>query len=152
MVTKASAGRLAQFLGALLLGALIPSVAYAQGSIAGVVKDTTGLVLPGATVEVASPALIEKVRSTVTDGAGAYRITDLRPGTYTVTFTLTGFNALKREGIELSGTFTANVDAQLRVGAIEESITVTGETPIVDTSTTKQERVLDKDIVRDIPT
>src|SRR5437899_3965946 len=81
-----------RLLGALVLGALVPSLAYAQASIAGVARDSSGLVLPGVTVEVASPVLIEKVRSTVTDGAGAYRITELRPGTYTVTFTLEGFN------------------------------------------------------------
>src|SRR5438128_2156856 len=83
----------------------VPSAAYAQASIAGVVRDTSGAVLPGATVEAASPALIEKVRSVISDGTGQYRIVDLRPGTYTVTFTLSGFTSVKREGIELTGTF-----------------------------------------------
>src|SRR5258707_559805 len=96
-----------RLLGALVLGALVPSLAYAQASIAGVARDSSGLVLPGVTVEVASPVLIEKVRSIVTDGAGAYRVTELRPGTYSVTFTLEGFNKFTREGIELSGNFTA---------------------------------------------
>src|SRR5439155_6547333 len=140
-----------RLLGALALGALVPSLAYAQASIAGVAKDSSGLVLPGVTVEVASPVLIEKVRSTVTDGAGAYRITELRPGTYSVTFTLTGFNTFKRDGIELSGNFTASVDAELRVGTVAETITVSGESPIVDVQTTKQQHVLDKDLIRDIP-
>ena len=112
--------------------ALIPSAAYAQASITGVVRDASGAVLPGVTVEAASPALIEKVRSVVTDGTGQYRIVDLRPGTYTVTFTLPGFNTVKREGIELTGSFTATVNADLQVGALEETITVTGESPIVD--------------------
>src|SRR5437667_6541927 len=95
-----------------LAALMLPAALFAQGqtgSIAGVVKDTTGAVLPGVTVEAASPALIEKVRSVVTDGQGAYKIVDLRPGTYSVTFTLTGFSTIKREGIELTTSFTANV-------------------------------------------
>ena len=102
---------------ALLASAAIASNVYAQASIAGVVRDTSGAVLPGVTVEAASPALIEKVRSVVTDGTGQYQIVDLRPGTYTVTFTLPGFSTVKREGIELTGSFTATVNADLRVGA-----------------------------------
>src|SRR5713226_1782978 len=86
---------------------LLPAVAMAQAVIAGAGKDPSGAVLPGVTVEATSPVLIEKVRTAVTDGTGQYRIEDLRPGTYTVKFTLTGFNALKREGIELTGSFTA---------------------------------------------
>src|SRR3989441_10631561 len=85
--------------------AIVPSALYAQASITGVVKDPSGAVLPGVTVEATSPALIEKVRSVVSDGTGQYRILDLRPGSYTVTFTLTGFSTVKREGIELTGSF-----------------------------------------------
>src|ERR1700680_4409640 len=108
----------------LLAGlAMVPSTAYAQGSIAGVVKDTSGAVLPGVIVEASSPALIEKVRSVVTDGTGQYKIVDLRPGTYAVTFTLTGFNTVKREAIELTGSFTATVNAELKVGTVTETIT-----------------------------
>src|SRR5262245_12926548 len=92
---------------------LVPAAAYAQASIAGVVRDTSGAVLPGVVVEAASPALIEKVRSAVTDGTGQYQIVDLRPGTYSVTFALPGFNTVKRDGIELAGTFTAAVNADL---------------------------------------
>src|SRR5512138_1886794 len=103
---------------------LASSTAYAQASITGVVKDGSGAVLPGVTVEAASPALIEKVRSVVTDGTGQYRIENLRPGTYSVTFTLPGFATSKREGIELTGTFVATVNADMRVGALEETITV----------------------------
>src|SRR5262249_34321268 len=116
----------------LLLAAtvLIPAAAFAQASIAGVVKDTSGAVLPGVTVEAASPALIEKTRSAVTDGAGQFRIENLRPGVYSVSFTLTGFSTVKREGIELTGSFTANVNADMRVGAVAETVTVTGETPV----------------------
>src|ERR1700730_9881411 len=106
---------------------VLSSAAWAQqaSAIAGVVKDTSGAVLPGVTVEAASPALIEKVRSVVTDGEGRYNVTDLRPGAYAVTFTLTGFSTVKREGIELTAGFTATVNAEMRVGAIQETITVT---------------------------
>src|SRR5213080_2207693 len=115
---------------------LAPTAAFAQASIVGAVKDTSGAVLPGVTVEAASPALIEKVRSAVTDGTGRYRIENLRPGTYTVSFTLPGFSIVKREGIELTGSFVATVNAELRVGTLEETITVTGESPIVDVQST----------------
>src|SRR5919108_24162 len=113
--------------------ALWPALVSAQTStIAGTVRDTSGAVLPGVTVEVASPALIERVRSATTDGAGQYQITQLRPGTYTVTFTLPGFTVVKREGIELTSDFTATIDADLKVGAVQETITVSAESPIVD--------------------
>jgi hypothetical protein len=131
--------------------ALLPAAAFAQGSIAGVVKDASGAVLPGVTVEAASPALIEKVRTVVSDSGGQYRIIDLRPGTYTVTFTLTGFNTFKRDGIELTGNFTATVDADLRVGAIEETVTVTGESPIVDVSSATRQRVLRQEMLDALP-
>lgn len=139
----------------ILLTALCPVGALAQGqsgSIAGVVKDTTGAVLPGVTVEAASPALIEKTRSVVTDGQGAYKIVDLRPGTYTVTFTLTGFNTVKREGIELTAAFTANVNAEMKVGAVEETITVSGESPIVDTQNVVQKTTASRDVMDALPT
>src|SRR6478609_6919082 len=103
----------------LLVGSiLMPAALFAQAVIAGSVKDASGGVLPGVNVEVASPALIEKTREAVTDGTGQYRIEDLRPGTYTVTFTLQGFSTFKREGIELTGTFTATVNAELKVGTL----------------------------------
>ena len=112
---------------------IAPEIVLAQAvGIAGVVKDTSGAVLPGVTVEAASPALIEKVRAVVTDARGLYSIEDLRPGTYSVTFTLTGFTTVKREGIELSGSFTATVNAELSVGAVQETITVTSAAPTVD--------------------
>src|SRR5678815_2808639 len=106
---------------------LLSASAWAQSSITGVVRDGSGAVLPGVTVEAASPALIEKVRSTVTDDQGRYRIVDLRPGTYTVTFGLTGFSTSKREGLELRAEFTATVNAELAVGALEETVTVSRE-------------------------
>src|SRR5712675_2652333 len=106
---------------ALILLALVPLTASAQQSTAvvtGQVRDTSGAVLPGVTVEAASPVLIEKVRSVVSDDTGQYRIVDLRPGTYEVTFALTGFSTYKREGVELSGTFVATINADLKVGAL----------------------------------
>jgi hypothetical protein len=130
---------------------LIPASVWAQGSITGLVKDTSGAVLPGVTVEAASPVLIEKVRSVVTDGTGQYRIVNLRPGTYSVTFSLTGFGTVKREGIELTGSFTATVNVDLAVGTRTETVTVTGESPIVDVQGTLQQRVMQKDIIDAIP-
>jgi len=107
---------------------LLPTLAWAQSSITGVVRDTSGAVLPGVTVEATSPALIERVRSTVTDDQGRYRIVDLRPGTYSITFALTGFTTSKREGLELRAEFTATVNADLAVGALEETVTVSEPT------------------------
>jgi hypothetical protein len=105
----------------------IPAAVYAQSAIVGVVKDNTGAVLPGVTVEAASDVLIEKVRSVTTDGAGQYRIIDLRPGTYIVTYTLAGFQTVRREGIQLPAEFTATLNVELRVGELAETITVTGD-------------------------
>src|SRR5918911_326659 len=124
--------------------ALLPRPALAQqtSAIAGIVRDTSGAVLPGVTVEAASPVLIERVRTVVTDDQGRYNIVDLRPGTYTVTFTLPGFNTFVREGIVISVGFTATVNAEMQVGSLAETITVTGETPLVDTQNARQQKVL----------
>src|SRR4030095_2856413 len=112
---------------------VLSTTAYAQSSsITGVVRDTSGAVLPGVTGEAASPELIEKVRSAVSDGTGTYRIIDLRPGTYSVTFTLTGFSTVKREGLVLPADFVSTVNAELAVGALQETVVVAGESPIVD--------------------
>src|SRR5687767_12080139 len=135
----------------LLVVLLLPAAAYAQAAITGVVKDASGAVLPGVTVEAASSVLIEKTRSVVTDDTGQYRIVDLRPGTYVVTFTLPGFSTVKREGIELSGDFVATVNGDLRVGNLEETITVTGESPIVDVQSARVQTVVDKDVLAAIP-
>ena len=108
--------------------------------------------MPGVTVEAASPVLIEKVKSVVTDGNGGYRITDLRPGLYTVSFTLTGFSTYRREGLELPTDFTATLNAELKVGALEETITVTGESPIVDVSSTSRVTVLNREVLDAVPT
>src|SRR5205807_1469877 len=103
----------------------------ATASIGGTVRDASGAVIPGVTVEAASPALIEKTRVAVTNDQGNYKIIDLRPGNYTVTFTLTGFTTFKREGLELTTGFTATVNAEMRVGALEETVTVSGASPVV---------------------
>ena len=136
---------------ALLVVLLLPAAAFAQAAITGVVRDTSGAVLPGVTVEAASPVLIERTRSVVSDDTGQYRIVDLRPGTYAVTFTLPGFNTVKREGIELSGDFVATVSAELRVGALEETVTVTGESPTVDVQSTRVQNIIDKEVLAAIP-
>jgi hypothetical protein len=130
---------------------IFPLVARAQGSITGAVKDPSGAVLPGVTVEVASPALIEQTRHAVTDSNGNYRIVDLPPGTYSATFTLTGFKTVRREGILIQGTFNATVSPNLEVGALEETITVSG-TPTVDVSNNTAQFVVDRDILDSIPT
>jgi hypothetical protein len=142
-------GRLALLVSVVLT--LVPAAAYAQASITGVVRDTSGAVLPGVTVEAESPALIEKVRSAVTDGTGRFRIEELRPGAYTVTFTLPGFATLRREGIELTGTFVATVNADLPVATVAETVTVTSEAPVVDVQSVVRQRVLDQEIIDTLP-
>ena len=132
--------------------ALMPAAAFAQASIVGTVRDASGAVLPGATVEASSPALIEKTRSVITNGVGQYSIQDLRPGTYTVTFTLTGFSAVKRDGIELTGSFIATVNADLRIGGLQETVTVSGEAPVVDVTSARTEQTIDGKTVTEIPT
>ena len=146
------AGRLLSTLGALAWLAFTPGAASAQSAIAGVVKDTTGAVLPGVTVEASSPVLIEKARVVTTDEAGLYRIIDLRPGTYLITFTLVGFNTVKREGVELPANFTSTINAELRVGSLAETVTVTGESPVVDMKSATTQQVLPRDLLDAIPT
>jgi len=130
---------------------VVQSTAWAQATIAGLVRDSSGAVLPGVTVEASSPALIEKVRTTVTDGAGRYRIEELRPGTYAVTFSLPGFATVKRDGVIVSGSGVIGIDAEMRVGGVQETVTVTGETPVVDVQSTKREVTLDNDTLRNLP-
>src|SRR3954454_2334296 len=126
----------------LAISVLVPSLALAQGTLTGTVKDQSGAALPGVTVEAASPALIEKTRAAVTDGAGQYRIPSLNPGTYSLTFKLSGFNVVRREGIELSGTTTLTIPIEMGVGTLTETVTVSGETPVVDLQNTQRETVL----------
>ena len=128
-----------------------PVTAFAQGAFAGVVKDTSGAILPGVTVEARSPALIEGSRSVVTDGAGQYRIVDLRPGTYTLSFSLQGFSTVRREGLELTGSRVVNVDGQMVVGGLQETVTVTGETPVVDIQSSQREQVMSDELIAALP-
>src|SRR5258708_3564359 len=144
-----SGGTIMRLLTGVLVAATLlawPARGFAQsgtaGTIAGTVRDTTGAVLPGVTVEASSPALIEKTRSAVSDVQGNYKILDLRPGTYAVTFTLGGFSSVRREGLELSTGFTANVTVEMRVGAMEETVTVTGASPVVDVQNVRYQQVL----------
>jgi len=134
----------------LLLFADRANAQQASG-IAGVVRDTSGAVLPGVSVEASSPALIEKVRAAVTDGEGRYNITDLRPGTYQVTFSLPGFNTLRREGVQIPAGFTATVNADLQVGALEETVTVTGASPLVDTQNVRQQTIVTDELISALP-
>jgi len=149
----ARSGRRACIVGLL---SLIPVSVLAQGAstatIAGVVKDASGAVLPGVTVEAASPALIEKVRSAVTDDRGQYRLPELRPGAYSLTFSLAGFSTLKRDGLELRTNFTAQVDAELKVSQLEETITVTGASPLVDVTSATQQRTVSREMLDTVPT
>jgi hypothetical protein len=137
---------------ALACIAALPAAAWAQSAFAGVVKDTSGAVMPGVTVEAASPVLIEKVRSGVTDENGAYRIVDLRPGTYTLTFSLPGFNTQVRDGVELPANFTATINIDLSVGTLQESVTVSGSAPVVDVSSNAKQQVLTRDVLSAVPT
>src|SRR5438876_139841 len=134
---------------------LLPEGASAQtqlsGSIAGVVKDTSGAIMPGVTVEAASPALIEKVRTVVTDDQGQYKIVSLVPGTYTVTFTLPGFSTVKRDGIELTTGFTAQVNGELKVGTVEETITVSAAAPVVDTQNVMAQNNFSRELLDRLP-
>jgi len=141
-------------LAVLIAAVAVPGMAWAQSGlsgITGVVRDASGAVLPGVTVEAASPALIEKVRSVTTSSEGTYRLIDLRPGAYKVTFTLPGFSTVVREGIDLPASFTATVNADLKVGGVEETITVTGAAPLVDVTSASSEQQLKPELMESIP-
>ena len=131
---------------------LLPALAFAQASIVGTVKDASGAVLPGVTVEAASPVLIEKTRSVTTNNVGQYAIEDLRPGTYSVSFSLSGFVPIKREGIVLTGTFIANVSQDMKVGGITDAITVSGEPPTVDVSSARTQQAISGETITELPT
>ncbi|MGE3277133.1 MAG: TonB-dependent receptor [Vicinamibacterales bacterium] len=141
---------------AMGLSLVAPGFALAQGTgggtIAGVVRDESGGVLPGVTIEVSSPALIERVRASISEVDGTYRIAELRPGSYVVVFTMPGFAVLRREGVELTSNFTANINAVLTVSALEETITVTAETPLIDTSSATQQKTITREVLSAVPT
>jgi hypothetical protein len=129
---------------------LSSSLASAQ-TLAGTVHDSSGAVLPGVTVEASSPVLIEKARTAVADGTGTYQIPNLQPGTYKLTFTLQGFSTVVREGVELSGAGVTTINTELKVGTVAESVTVTGETPVVDVQSARTQTVMNGDVVRSLP-
>ncbi len=131
---------------------VLPAAASAQSAFTGTVKDPSGSVLPGVTVEAESPVLIERVRSAVTDSNGQYRIVDLRPGVYTLSFSLPGFKQVKMQGLQLETEFTATVNTSLEVGQIEESVTVSGESPVVDTTSAARLQVLNREALDALPT
>ena len=137
---------------AALLLLLVPAAAHAQSTFTGTVKDTSGAVLPGVTVEAASPVLIEKTRSVITNEGGGFRLVDLRPGTYTVTFSLAGFSSVKRDAVELPANFTMTINTELKVGSLEETLTVTGAAPTVDVQSTTKSQVLNREALDAIPT
>jgi len=134
-----------------LLVLLVPAGAWAQASLTGTVRDSSGAVLPGVTVEAGSDALIEKARTAVTDGSGQYRIVDLPAGSYKATFTISGFATVVRDAIALSGAFTATVNVEMRVGGIEETVTITGASPIVDVQSTVRQDVLKGSLITELP-
>src|SRR5262245_46736747 len=141
---------LIMLVGVMLLAAPL-GAQEAPSGITGLATATSGAVLPGVTVDAASPALIEKVRSAVTDSEGRYNIVDLRPGTYSVSFALSGFRSVRREGIALQAGFTATVNVELQLGAVEETITVSGASPVVDTQNSRQNRVVSSDLLESLP-
>ncbi len=143
---------LARTLTAVAGAMILSTAAYAQSAIVGVVKDTTGASMPGVTVEASSDVLIEKVKAATSDENGNYRIGDLRPGTYNVSFTLPGFKTFRRDGLQLQAEFTATINAELAVGSLEETITVTGSSPVVDVTTAAKTSVLNREAIDAIPT
>src|SRR5258708_18998728 len=130
---------------------VLPSLVFAQATIAGVIRDASAAVLPGVSVEASSPVLIEKNRTVVSDGTGQYRITDLPPGIYELTFSLTGFSTVKREGLAVSGSGVTTANADLRVGAVAETVTVTAASPLVDTQSVRREGVLNNETLSTLP-
>ena len=137
---------------ALACMVVFPDRVSAQSAIAGTVRDSSGALLPGVTVEAASPVLIEKVRTATTNERGQFTIVDLRPGVYRVTFTLAGFNTFVRDGIELPTDFTATINVDMRIGVLEETVTVTGASPVVDVASTARVQVLDREALDALPT
>ena len=143
--------RIVKIAAVVALTLLLPGVVFAQATIAGVVRDASAAVLPGVTVEASSPVLIEKTRSAVTDGTGQYRITDLPPGTYALTFSLPGFTTVKRDGLAVSGSGVIPVSIDMRVGTVQETVTVSGQAPLVDTQTVRREVVLNNETLSTLP-
>ena len=138
-------------LGILVCLVALPTSAAAQSAVAGIVKDSSGAVLPGVTVEASSDVLIEKMKAVTTDGTGQFRIVDLRPGIYAVTFSLPGFQTIKREQVDLPGDFTATIDAVMKIGSIEETITVSSASPVVDVQSAAHVQVVNREAIDSLP-
>ena len=138
--------------GAVVTVMLLPAAAAAQSGIAGQVKDATGGALPGVTVEASSDVLIEKTRTVVTDGEGQYRLIDLRPGTYELNYSLAGFATIRREAVQLPADFVASINIDMRVGSLEETLTITADAPLVDVQSTGRSQVLTREVLDAIPT
>src|SRR5262245_14879051 len=136
----------------LAMLAALAAPAHAQSAISGLVVDSSGAILPGVSVEAESPVLIEKVRATVTDGQGLYTLADLRPGIYVVRFSLTGFTSVRREGVQVSSNVNVPVNAELRIGGIEETLTVSGQAAAVDVRNAGRTAVLSREILDSLPT
>jgi hypothetical protein len=149
MSTRTSRHRIVAFVIGLVF---VPVLASAQSTISGLVRDSSGGVLPGVSVEASSDVLIERTRSVVTDEQGRYSIVDLRPGTYKVVFTLQGFSKLQRDGIELPANFNASVSVEMSVGALEETVTVSGASPIVDVQSSQKTINLQREVLDALPT
>src|SRR3989454_2166994 len=150
MKSKTCLVAISVFVSLLYFNALVPET-LAQSAFTGVVKDQSGAVLPGVSVEASSPALIERSRSTVTNESGAYTILDLRPGVYTLSFSLPGFRTVKRD-VELTANFVATINAEMTVGAVEETVTVQAESQVVDLQTNTKADVLPRDVLDSVPT
>ena len=151
MATRTVSAALAMTPSFMFLPATSSGQSGTTGAIAGTLTDTTGAVLPGVTVEASSPALIERVRVAVSDGSGEYKVVDLRPGTYTVTFTLPGFSVVQRENVVLTTGFTAAVNAEMTVGEVTETVVVTGVSPIVDVQNVRSMNVLSREVLDSVP-
>jgi hypothetical protein len=140
---------------ALALGAFAASVAFAQttnrSGIEGKVTDQSGAMLPGVTVTISSPALQAKQLTSVTDGEGRYRFTTLPNGAYRVTFELAGFQTVKHEDVRLEVGFVAAIDVKMAVGGVQETVTVTGQSPVVDVRTTAVSTSFSKDALETVP-
>jgi hypothetical protein len=130
---------------------LVPAVSSAQSAIVGLLTDDSGGVLPGVTVEASSPVMIEGSRTTVSDSQGRFRFEAMRPGEYKITFALTGFGTVVREGVALPSNFTATVNAEMKVGSLEETINVSGTAPQVDVQQASRTTVIARDVIDSLP-
>jgi hypothetical protein len=141
------------FLTVAALLVLLPAMARAQdGQIAGSVRDSSDALIPGVTIEVASPALIEKIRTAITDSNGQYRLTNLPVGTYKLTFSLAGFTKSERDGIEVTTNNTSPVNGVLTVGQVTETVIVSGATPVVDVQNAREVINISGDAIKELPT